>query len=117
MDIAIQKQVCYNNSVKAMTISKGQQNEAPICIRVQIGASPFLLYWQSTQLFVVLVIPVQPFAYVISNYACCNRDQKRNGNFHKTTSSRCRVLVGQRYNYNIYCYNILQFFPPVKLQF
>ena len=49
-----------------------------------------------TRLFVTLVVPVQPFADQVADQTRRDSHQKREYSFHKITSSRCRVSVGQR---------------------
>lgn len=49
-----------------------------------------------TRLFVVLVVPVKPFANEVANHACHNSNKKGNSNFHPNTSSSCQGVVGQQ---------------------
>ena len=54
------------------------------------------------RLFIVLMLTVKPFDDVVAGYTARNSNQKRYEYWHRTTSSRCRVSVGQRNNYIIY---------------
>ncbi len=63
-----------------------------------------------TRLFVVLVVPVKPFADEVANHTCCDSHKECSKYFHMNTSSRCRVSVGQHQNYITAFSTLLQLF-------
>ena len=65
----------------------------------------FVPFWQGGLglRLVALVVPIQPFAYVVANYSCHDRNNESNKYIHRKVRapSLCRYRGGNKINYSI----------------
>ena len=78
-----------------------QKNEALSTANTEGFFLLFIVDRKTTRLVLSLFVSIKPFDDVVAGYTSRTGNKKRENNFHGyLTSSRCRVSVGQQYDYN-----------------